>query len=305
MTDTISRRGLLHIGAGTAAVLGISTLTGELGPVSALSQSGAPNAAKPTVQVDSGVQLFYREDFFGLPWLKPEPVLMIHGVGESGITWYGWVPRMGQEFRLLRPDLPGFGQSTAPANFEWTLPNFAKVFAQFLDAMEVESAHVIGAKVGGAIAMQFAADYPRRTRTLVLASAPISEPKFASTTAKVLEPKWVRDTQRDRLGSAASNEQVDYWISMMNATNPATTVGINKVTAALNLEPVLPRIAAPTLVITADHSSLQSVETVLRYQQKIPKSRLLVLRSDAYHVAVAKADECVANVLSFIKEAKA
>jgi pimeloyl-ACP methyl ester carboxylesterase len=140
---------------------------------------------------------------------------------------------------------------------------------------------------------------------LIVASAPISEPKFASTTAKVLEPKWVQDTQRDRLGSAASNEQVDYWISMMNATSPQTTAGINKVTAALNLEPVLPRIAAPTLVITADRSSLQSVETVLRYQQKIPKSRLLVLQSDAYHVAVAKADECVTNALSFMKETKA
>src|ERR1700674_1817305 len=119
MTPIISRRGLLHIGAGTAAALGISTLTGELGPVSALAQIGAPNAPKgektgPTVQVDSGVQLFYREDYFGAPWAKPEPVLMIHGVGESGITWYGWVPRMAQEFRLLRPDLPGFGQSTAP-----------------------------------------------------------------------------------------------------------------------------------------------------------------------------------------------
>jgi hypothetical protein len=45
---------------------------------------------------------------------------------------------------------------------------------------------------------------------------------------------------------------------------------------------------------------LQSVDTVLRYQPKIPNSRLLVLTSDAYHVAVANADECVTNVLAFI-----
>jgi len=44
---------------------------------------------------------------------------------------------------------------------------------------------------------------------------------------------------------------------------------------------------------------------VLQYQKKIRNSRLLVLQTDAYHVAVAKADECVTNVQSFIKETKA
>ena len=57
-------------------------------------------------------------------------------------------------------------------------------------------------------------------------------------------------------------------------------------------------------MITTDRSALQSVETVLRYQQKIANSRLLVLPSDGYHVAVIKPDECVSNVLSFIRDLK-
>jgi hypothetical protein len=57
-------------------------------------------------------------------------------------------------------------------------------------------------------------------------------------------------------------------------------------------------------VITSDRSALQSVETVLHYQQKIPNSRLLVLPSDGYHLAVIKPDECVSSVLSFIKDGK-
>jgi pimeloyl-ACP methyl ester carboxylesterase len=244
------------------------------------------------VSVGSGVQLFYREDWLGEPWLTPEPMLLIHGVGESGLAWFGWVPRMAREYRVLRPDLPG-----------WTLPNLAKAFAGFLDAMEIDSAHIVGAKLGGAMAMQFAADYPKRTRTLVLAGAPVSTPVFNNTTAEVLDKKWVTDTQHDRLGSAASKEEMDYWNKMMSVVSPETQTGINKVTAGLNMDPVLPRIQAPTLVITTDRSSLQSVETVIRYQKKIPNSRLLVLTSDAYHVAVAKADECVTNVLLFVKQA--
>ena len=123
MTGIISRRDLLQISYGTAAAIGISTVAAELHPVNALAQSGSRNPVSPisnvpkeektvsTGSANSGAQLFYRDDWFGEPWLKPEPVLMIHGVGESSLTWFGWVPRMAGEFRLLRPDLPGLGRS--------------------------------------------------------------------------------------------------------------------------------------------------------------------------------------------------
>lgn len=308
MSAKISRRGLLRIAGETTAALGAASIASELTPTSALAQSGAngdkskTQKSVPKIAVGSGVELFYREDWLGEPWVTPEPVLLIHGVGESGLAWFGWVPRMAREFRVLRPDTPGFAQSTAPRDYDWTLANLAKAFAGFLDAMEIDSAHIVGAKLGGAMAMQFAADYPQRTRTLILAGAPTSTPVFNQTTAEVLDKKWVTATQHDRLGSTASKEEMDYWNKMMSAVNPETQTGINKVTAALNMEPVLPRIKAPTLVITTDRSSLQSVETVVGYQKKIPNSRLLVLTSDAYHVAVAKADECVTNALAFIKQ---
>ena len=65
---------------------------------------------------------------------------------------------------------------------------------------------------------------------------------------------------------------------------------------------VLQRIRAPSLIMTADKSALQSVEKVRQYQRLIPDSRLVVLDSDAYHIAAANADECVSNVLAFIRQ---
>jgi hypothetical protein len=49
---------------------------------------------------------------------------------------------------------------------------------------------------------------------------------------------------------------------------------------------------------------LQSVKQALQYQRLIPNSRLVVLRSDAYRIAAVNAEECVGNVLSFIREAR-
>jgi 3-oxoadipate enol-lactonase len=306
MADFISRRGMLHQSVRTVTALGISSMASELTPVFAAAQNAPADRTDarpaPTIPIALGLDLYYREDWLGKPWLNPEPVLFIHGVGESGAAWFGWVPRMAQEFRLFRPDLPGFGHSTVSDDFAWSLPNLAMVFAHFLDALHLESAHIIGAKLGGAIASQFAADYPRRTRTLVLAGAALTPPVYRSTSASILEKEWVTDTQADRLGSGASKEEVEYWNKMMATASQRTKDGVGKVASMINMDNIMPRIAAPTLVITTDRNALRPVETILHYQQKIPNSRLLVLPSDAYHVAVAKPDECVTNVLSFIKE---
>jgi pimeloyl-ACP methyl ester carboxylesterase len=142
--------------------------------------------------------------------------------------------------------------------------------------------------------MYFAATSPQRTRSLVVASGPFSP----------VDPRTESSSQQVRLGSAASKEEMAYFDKLRDATSAETRRGIGNMISAINLDSLLPRITARTLIITTDRSALQSVETVLRYQPKIPNSRLLVLTSDAFHVAVAKADECVTNVLSFLEEAK-
>src|SRR6266850_6512370 len=66
------------------------------------------------VEPDYKEDLFYREDWLGEPWRTPDPVVLIHGNDESSVEWYAWVPRMAQEYRLIRPDLPGLGHSSVP-----------------------------------------------------------------------------------------------------------------------------------------------------------------------------------------------
>ena len=279
-----------------AASAGLPIVSQALGPMAEgkpkLEDSGERGGS--LVSVRPGLQMYYKDECFGAPWLDAEPAIFLHGNLETNAIWYGWVPRMAQRFRLLLPDLPGYGRSTVPPDFEWSLENFAKVVADFLDSVGVQSAHIIGAKTGGAIAMQFAATYPQRTRTVVVASGPFTS----------VDPKMESSSQQLRLGSAATKEEIAYFDKMRDATSPETRRGMGKVISSINLDSLLPRISARTLIITTDRSALQSVETVLRYQPKIPNSRLLVVTSDAYHVAVSNADECVTSVLAFIGESK-
>jgi 3-oxoadipate enol-lactonase len=287
MTQTISRRNIL-------ATVGFSALAGQL--TSEVSQ--AQSLPLRVVNEDYKEDFFYREDWLGEPWRKPEPAVLIHGNDESSVEWYAWVPRMAQEYRLIRPDLPGLGHSNVPRGFEYSLASLATFVTQAMDKAGVESAHLIGAKTGGAVAMRFAADYPQRTRTLVVAGAPFSPLAIAN-------PSPI--PQQDRLGSNAPKEMIAYWNLLFSRPDREGVKGLNKALSNFDLakEGVLQRIKAPTMVITADRSKMNSVETARAYQVQIPNSRLVVIRSDAYHIAAANAEECVTHTLAFLKEQRA
>ena len=282
MALTISRRTILQ----TTCAIGAAVAGASIAPAAVRAQP-RPSAGP--------ADRFFRDDWFGEPWRNPEAVVLIHGALESGIVWYAWVPTLAKSYRVIRPDLPGCGLSTVPAGFEWSFPSLAAYVASVLDKAGVESAHIVGAKTGGPIAMQFAADFPGRTRSLCVVSGPASVISIAN-------PSPV--PQRDRLGSSASAAMIEYWTAMEKSAPPAGTAGLNAALSSFDLERdgVLQRIAAPSLIITADRSALQSVEKVRKYQTAIPNSQLVVLRSDAYHLAVAEPEQCLANVLAFMRE---
>jgi pimeloyl-ACP methyl ester carboxylesterase len=283
----ISRRQLLHLGGGTLA-LGFSARSDAL----AGSAMGAQSVPARTLRDDYQEDHFYREDWLGEPWRRPEPVVLIHGNDESSIEWYAWVPRMAQEYRLIRPDLPGLGHSAIPRGFEYSLATFV---TQVMDKAGIESAHIVGAKTGGAVAMRLAADHPKRTRTLVVVGGPASPLAIA-------DPSPI--PQRDRLGSNVSKEMIAYWNTLFSHPDREGVKGLSRSLSNFDLakEGVLQRITAPTLVITADRSKMHSVEKARAYQVQIPNSRLVVIRGDAYHIAAANADECVTHTLAFFKE---
>ena len=282
MAITVSRRSVLK------TTCALSAAVGGVGLVATSAAEAQPAAGAPPDR-------FFRDDWFGEPWHKPDAVVLIHGALESGIVWYAWIPTLAKHYRVVRPDLPGCGLSSVPVGFEWSFSNLAVYISSVLDRAGVESAHIVGAKTGGPIAMQFAADFPQRTRSLCVVSGPAS-------VISITNPSPV--PQQDRLGSAASAEMVEYWNAMEKSAPAAGTQGLNAALSSFDLERdgVLQRIAAPSLIITSDRSALQSVEKVRKYQMAIRNSRLVVLKSDAYHIAVANPNECVANVLAFVRE---
>src|SRR5438128_392022 len=121
----------------------------------------------PTLPVSRDLELHYLVDDFTDPWTKPETILLLHGNSESSAAWYAWVPLLARSFRVVRPDMRGFGASTAmPRDFGWTLDTIVDDYIAVMDKLETERFHLVGAKIGGTVARALAARYPKRVMTL-------------------------------------------------------------------------------------------------------------------------------------------
>ena len=261
----------------------------------------------PQARIDDTLTMHYECDDYTDPWTQPETILLIHGVADTSKAWFAWVPRLSRQFRLIRPDLRGFGQSTVPpSDYEWSLNGFAQDLKGLLDQLNLDFVHVVGQRVGGSAAMQFAHDYPDVVKSLTVIGGPATLAHSTLNPGAWLEQveqegveSWARTTMGRRLGDV-SPEMREWWIQEMGKAPAQVMAGIFRYVGSMNITHILPHIQAPTLVITSDRGALAAVETVREWQTQIPNSQLLVLPSNAYHLAAAVPDACADAVLSFI-----
>lgn len=94
-------------------------------------------------------------------------LLLVHGMAGSSATWQPVMERLGQNFTVVVPDLPGHGKSDKPRG-DYSLGAYASFLRDLLDHLELDAATVVGQSLGGGITMQFAYQYPERCERLVL-----------------------------------------------------------------------------------------------------------------------------------------
>ena len=105
----------------------------------------------------------YREDGTG------EPLLFVHGALVSGSLWRKVVPRLAKDFRCIVPDWPlGAHQTPLPASADLSPPALARMIVDFMDALGLETATLVGNDTGGALCQLVAAEHPDRVARLVL-----------------------------------------------------------------------------------------------------------------------------------------
>jgi pimeloyl-ACP methyl ester carboxylesterase len=114
----------------------------------------------------NGISLYVEDHGEGVP------VLLIHGFPDSGRLWRHQVPYLvSQGYRVIVPDLRGFGRSEKPATVAaYSLRNSVADMTAILDQLDIAAAHVVGHDWGAAVAWLMATLSPDRVRTLTAIS---------------------------------------------------------------------------------------------------------------------------------------
>lgn len=262
----------------------------------------------PVLHIPPDLDMFYRVDDFTDPWTTPETVLLLHGNAESGLAWYRWVPSLARRYRVVRPDMRGYGDSTPmPRDYPWTLDRIIDDYCALLDHLGNGPVHLVGAKIGGVVARAFAARRPARIATLTVVGTPPPLRKGAEKIPELTRnferygvEAWARSNMGGRLGDGFPPEGVEWWTKFMGRAPLGSIIGFNEKINYSDIRADIGRIRCPTLVITTEGSGLASVAENREWQQQIPDSRLLVLPGNSYHVATTHADECCRALIEHI-----
>jgi len=99
-------------------------------------------------------------------------IILIHGFASSTLVWSNVFLRLAEAgYRVIAPDMLGYGYSAKPRNGEYTIAGQAKLLTRLLDALGIPRAIFIGSSYGGAVAATCALDYPDRVEKLILVGA--------------------------------------------------------------------------------------------------------------------------------------
>lgn len=223
-----------------------------------------------------GIATYYEQHGAG------EPVLLLHGGHCSIETWQAQIDALAPTYRVHAPERPGQGR-TADRPGAMSYRCMVDDTLAYLDAMNVESAHVVGFSDGAITGLLLALEHPVRLRSLVAISANLSPAAFG----EIEEEPEPTSAQPDE-GEVLDDEDEAYIRLSPDGPDHRATV-LEKLFAMWMSEPDidpadLAKVELPTLILAGDRDSIPTTHTV-EIARAIPGARLCIV-PDAGHLVI-------------------
>ena len=226
------------------------------------------------------------------------PLLLVHGFPLNHTMWSDQLADLASDFRLVAPDLRGFGQSGVVTDESITMDRFADDLNDLLDALDIDEPVIYcGLSMGGYIGFRFVEKYADRLRGLILCDTrPEADSEQAvrnrhglakkvlragtETAIEAMLPKLVSDKTN------AENPGVVERLQTMIANTPRESIAAALCGMAERPDstPLLSQIKVPTLVICGEEDILTPPDVMRAMADRIPASRYVEI-PQAGHMA--------------------
>jgi len=259
----------------------------------------------------AGVRMVYSEGGQG------EPLLLLHGLGASRATFDAASATLIRHYRILIPDLPGFGESGNAPDGDYGIDAQVEWVERFVQAIGLPSFHLGGNSMGGWIAAAYAAKYPHRVKSLWLLAA--------AGTGEMLDTEAVKARQErgDYLLLARSIAEFDAVMERIFYRAPPLPFALRWAGSRLSaskfdlhskifdqllergeeyrLEPSLPQISAPTLLVWGEHDEVVPVSVMRRFEELLPNARTILMPEVGHVPQMESPRKVAADYLRFRK----
>ena len=304
----------LAIGGGIGAAVAVKMLTRagtiDWDRVSAL----VPHSEHSHFVNVDGVRVHYQE--FG-DAAKPS-IILIHGYTASLFVWHKVAPMLADSgFHIVAMDLVGFGYSSKPRWFEYTIAAQARMVSRFMQRLGIGRATIAGSSYGGAVAMTLALDYAPSVEKLILIDAvcndevlkhPILRLASVPGVGEAITPflvdsrRMLRRRMRNTLARAnydlIDSDRVENVLRPLAAADAHHSVlATSRNWRAKRLEMDAHLIDQPTLIIWGEDDKVVGIHNGYKLHDEILHSRFVVLR-DCGHVPAEEKSEVVTELVA-------
>lgn len=252
------------------------------------------------------VSLHYEEHGSG------EPLLLVPGLGGLGAGFFKQIPELAKRFRVIVHDHRGCGQSDKPL-MRYSVEQMTGDVLGLMDALKLDSAHLLGHSTGGAIGQIIAIEQPQRLRKLIL-SATWTHPDAFFTRA--FEARRALLTHLGPIGYLRGTTPglwPGWWIAQNEkmiadqekqqaAAFPPVDVMLSRIDAIMRFDrrEKIGSIGTPTLVMVAADDSVTPPYFSQALAQAIPGAKLKVLPHGGHLLYHVVDREYTAAVLEFL-----
>lgn len=252
------------------------------------------------------------EVYYDLEGISGAPVVMCsHSLAANRELWMRQLPDLSRQYQVLRYDIRGHGQSSAPEE-PYSMEQLAEDAVKLLDRLEIPAVHFMGLSLGGMIGQILAAEHPQRVKGLVLCDT-------ACRVDPELKPVWEEriQTARSQGMDALVQPTLERWLShefrrhepevtsqvekMIRETPVAGFAGCCRAISEFDALPRLAKIEAPTLVLVGEDDPGTPVSEAETIAQHISGAELSVLKGARHLSNIEAYKEFNERVLSFLQ----